>query len=111
MKRVFICSRYAGDVNLNIAVAKMLCQQAVIDGAAPFAPHLLYPQFLDDDDPGDRLIGIACGLSFMEQCDEVWVYDGGGISPGMEHEIKQAELLGKPVIYWNPPGICCRCRD
>ncbi len=110
MKRVFICSRYAGDVSLNVTVAKMLCRIAIDDGAAPFAPHLLYPQFLDDDDPADRMKGIGCGLAFMAVCDEVWVYDGGGISSGMEYEIKQAERLGKPVIYWNPPGICCRCR-
>ena len=97
MKRVFICSRYAGNVERNITIAKRLCRMAVDDGAAPFAPHLLYPQFLEDDDPADRMKGIGCGLAFMAVCDEVWVYTGDGISSGMEHEISHARRIGKRV--------------
>ena len=48
MKRIFICSRYAGDVPRNTATAERLCRKAVERGCAPFAPHLLYTRFLDD---------------------------------------------------------------
>lgn len=96
-KKVFICSRYAGDVAGNIEVAKALCRKAVDMGYAPFAPHLLYTLFLDDDDPEQRALGIQLGLQFMDACDEVWVYVGDGKSDGMNTELERAHRLGKPT--------------
>ena len=98
MKRVFICSRFAGDVNQNIERARNLCRRAVAQDCAPFAPHLLYPQFMDDTRPEERETGIACGLEFMAECDEVWAYVGDGVSDGMRHELAHAHRLGKPII-------------
>lgn len=98
MKRVFICSGFAGDVNQNIETARNLCQRAVAQDCAPFAPHLLYPQFMDDTRPNERATGIACGLEFMAECDEVWAYVGDGVSDGMRHELAHAHRLGKPII-------------
>jgi hypothetical protein len=98
VKRVFICSRYAGDVTQNVTVAERLCRKAVERGCAPFAPHLLYTRCLDDGKPSEREAGIACGLTFMEACDEVWVFTGAGVSEGMRREICQARRLGKPVV-------------
>lgn len=45
MKRVFICSPFSGNVEKNIEEAQRLCREAAEEGYAPFAPHLLYPQF------------------------------------------------------------------
>ena len=99
MKRVYICSRYAGDVARNTATAERICRQsAVARGCAPFAPHLLYTRFLDDEKASEREAGIACGLAFMEVCDEVWVFTGEGISDGMRLEVDYARYLGKPII-------------
>jgi hypothetical protein len=97
MKRVFICSRFAGDVDRNIGTARKLCRRAVERGYAPFAPHLLYPQFVDDGRPDEREAGIACGLAFMTVCDEVWAYVGDGVSDGMRREMAHAQRLGKPL--------------
>lgn len=102
MKKVFICSPYAGDVERNVAMAEILCRLAIDDGVVPFAPHLLYPRFMNDDDPVDRSKGIECGLAFMAACDEIWAYDGAGISNGMEQEMDHAEKIGKRVILWDP---------
>lgn len=44
------------------------------------------------------VVGIACGLAFMEVCDEVWVYTANGVSSGMKQELDQAHRLGKPVV-------------
>lgn len=96
MKRVFICSRFAGDVDRNIETARKLCRWAVEQGCAPFAPHLLYPQFVDDNKPEEREAGIACGLAFMAVCDEVWAYVGDDVSDGMRREMAHAQRLGKP---------------
>jgi len=98
MKRVFICSRYAGDVPRNTSTAERLCRKAVARGCAPFAPHLLYTRFLDDEKASERETGIACGLTFMEICDEVWVFTGDGLSDGMRREVDHARRLGKPVV-------------
>ena len=98
MKRIYLCSRYAGDTAKNVAVAERLCRRLVEAGQAPFAPHLLYPRFLDDCNVSERELGIACGLTFMEVCDEVWVYAADGVSSGMRQELDHAIRLGRPVV-------------
>ena len=98
MKRIFICSRYAGDIETNVKTAERLCRRAVEHGCAPLAPHLLYTRFLNDADPEERNCGIECGLTFMAACDEVWAYVGDGVSDGMRREIAHARSIGKPVI-------------
>lgn len=98
MIRAFICSPYSGDVDTNVALARRLCAAAVRRGRAPFAPHLLCPQFLRDGDEAERLRGIDCGLAFLRCCEEIWVYTANGISAGMEREIAVAEEIGIPMI-------------
>ena len=61
MKRVFICSRYAGDIKKNVETAKQLCRKATGEGLAPFAPHLLYTLFLNDDEPAEKLLADPGG--------------------------------------------------
>lgn len=104
--RVFVCSRYAGNIEHNVRVALALCRMALEAGLAPFAPHLLYPQLLDDADPVQRELGISMGLRFMEICDEVWVYVGEGVSDGMRRELEHARSLGKPVIVLREVTHC-----
>ena len=96
MKRVFICSPYSGDIDTNTAVAIRLCRQALEAGHAPIAPHLLYPQMLPEDMEG-RKQGIACGLAWLDVCDEVWIYAAGQITDGMWQEINHARHVGKPI--------------
>lgn len=95
---VFICSRYAGDVERNLEIARSLCPMAVEARCVPFAPHLYFTQFLDDSDPEQRALGISLGLRFMELCDEVWVYVGDGVSEGMAREVAHARAIGKRVV-------------
>lgn len=97
-KRIFICSRYAGDIKHNTETARKLCRMVVESGQVPFAPHLLFTQFLDEQDPVERERGTAVGLAFMEACDEVWAYVEEGISEGMRREIEHARRIGKPVV-------------
>lgn len=105
-RRVFICSRYAGDIEHNVEVAQALCRMAIDAGRAPFATHLLYTRFLDEDDPAQRELGISMGLRFMEVCEEVWAYIGEDISEGMRREMEHARALGKPVIELREVRQC-----
>lgn len=113
LKRVYIASPLRGtpdpdpevqalNVARNISVAALLCLFASKDGVAPFAPHLLYPQFLDDSTPADRVMGIRSGMSFLSTCEEMWVYTGLGISEGMRLEIIAANAMGVKVVF-DPP--------
>lgn len=105
-ERAYICSRYAGDVEHNVRVALALCRMAVESGLAPFAPHLLFTQFLDDTDPVQREAGITLGLRFMEVCDVVWVYVGEGVSDGMRRETEHARRLSKTVVLLREVRPC-----
>ena len=69
-------------------------------GCIPLAPHLLYPQFMDDEDRETRELGIFFALVLLGKCDELWVF-GERISEGMGREIAKAERRGVPVRYWS----------
>lgn len=50
---VYICSPYAGAVENNVGLARALCAHAVARRKIPLAPHLLFPQFMDDTDASE----------------------------------------------------------
>lgn len=66
MKKVFICSPYRGDVERNVALAKAHARFAARCGYCPVVPHLMYPQFLKDSDPDERILGITLGVELMK---------------------------------------------
>lgn len=86
-KRVYICSPYQGDVEKNVAIARAMCLRAIEEGFAPFAPHLVYPQLMDDSKPEDREIGMECAMSFISACNELWVCANVSPSAGMREEM------------------------
>jgi hypothetical protein len=99
-KIVFICSPYAGDIETNIMRAKRYGRFAVIENVIPIIPHLMYPQFLEEDDPDERRLGIEMGLVLMSKCEEVWVF-GNRISSGMGVEIKKAKKWNKKIRFFT----------
>lgn len=86
---VYICSPYAGNIAGNVENARRYSRFAFEQGCIPIAPHLLFTQFLDDNNPREREMGMHFGNVLMSQCREVWVF-GDTISPGMDAEIKRA---------------------
>ena len=107
MKLVYIASPYAGDIPNNVERAKEYCKQALEQGVIPVAPHLLYPQFLEDGDPAERNLGLRAGLELLARCDELWVC-GPEISPGMSREIQFAQGLGIPIRQVEPAAALRR---
>ena len=69
-RMIYICSPYAGNTEENIAFARQACGYAIRQGAVPLAPHLLYPQILNDSVPEERETGIRLGLEMLERCEE-----------------------------------------
>ncbi len=97
---VYICSKFRGDLENNIECARKYCRFAIDSGYIPIAPHLLYPQFLDDDSPAEREIGKFCGIVLLSHVKEVWVF-GDEFSEGMEEELKFAKSRNKQIRYFT----------
>lgn len=98
MKKIFVSSPYSGDIETNVKNAIVYCKVVTRMGFLPIAPHLYFPQFLDDTDEVERSKGILMGCELMKDCDEVWVF-GSRISKGMQQEIDFAEAINKPIQY------------
>lgn len=89
MLTVFVSSAYGGDP-ANLEHARRACRYVVDHGAAPFAPHLLFPQFMAEAENWKApLAAWLCGA------DEFWAF--GAPTPGMQWERALAESLGIPV--------------
>lgn len=100
MKTVYICSKYGGNKAKNLLMANIYCRTAWEMGVMPLAPHIIFTQFLDDENKTERKAGIAMGLILMKKCDEVWVC-GLDISEGMKQEIDYAKKLKKKIRHFN----------
>ena len=96
-RKVYVASKYAGDIGLNVKNAVRYCRYVINQGYIPIASHLLYPQILDDSNPAERELGLQFGLALLAICDEVWVF--GEVSKGMAVEIEEAARLSKPVKF------------
>lgn len=99
MPLVYIASPFSGDVETNIVRAKRYCKFAISKGYIPLAPHLHYPQFLDDKDMEERELGLHFALILLGKCEELWVF--GEVSQGMADEIEKAERRKMPIKYFN----------
>ncbi len=97
---VYIFSPYSGEIETNVEAAKRYSRLAVDKGCIPLTPHLLFPQFLDDDIPEERELGLFFGNALMSKCSEVWVF-GERISAGMESEIKRARWKNYRLRYFS----------
>jgi len=100
-KIIFVSSRLRGDIENNIKLAECLCRIVVLRGYVPIAPHIIFTRFLDDTKPGERELGISCGLELLKLCDELWCFDFSGISEGMHLEIDEAKRLGIKIRHFR----------
>lgn len=97
---VYICSPLAGDMGGNMEKARCYCKFAVQNGAIPFAPHLLFPQFMDDTNPAERTLAMFMNMVLLGKCDQLWLF-GKTISEGMAAEIGKAEKRGMVIRYFT----------
>ena len=102
-KKVFICSPFRGDKEGNAGKAAAYSRRAVEEGYLPIAPHLLFPQFLNEGIEEERRLGIAMGLELLDGCDEVWVF--GEATEGMAAEIAYAAEQGKEIIFKETEAV------
>ena len=93
---VYICSPCRGDYEKNKMEAQCFCRIVMnhYPDVIPIAPHLYFPQFLEDTDPSERSLGMEAGLALLDMCDELWVYGLKNPSEGMRAEIDYALKKG-----------------
>lgn len=108
-KKVFICSPFRGDMEGNAKKAAAYSRMACEKGYLPIAPHLLFPQFLQEGVEAERKLGIKMGLELLLCCDEVWVF--GEATEGMSVEIAFATKNGKEIRFMEPEIMEGRCAD
>lgn len=95
MSRAFayVCSPYAGETRNNTKKTKAYCRRLYEMGYTPIAPHLLFPQFIDDDIPAERKDGLDMAKDILRRC-RVVVVCGKELSDVMVDEIALAKRLG-----------------
>ncbi len=97
---VYICSPFSGKVKKNKRKARKYCRFALEQHSIPFAPHLLFPQFMDDNSSEERQLAMFMNLIMLGHCDELWVF-GDRISAGMKQEIHKAERKHMIIRYFT----------
>lgn len=91
MRKVYVCAPLGGNVESNLKKVRTYTEYALRCGTAPVVPHF-YAECLDDNDPKDREIGLAAGLSLLWFCDELWLF-GDAVSDGMKNELQFCKNL------------------
>lgn len=101
-KVIYVASPLRGDYEKNMEKARRYCKVVIDKGHIPYAPHLLFTQFMDDTIPEERKAGMAMGIEMLKKCDELWAF-GKTISEGMAAEIELANNTGITVRYLEDP--------
>ena len=102
-KFAFICHPLKNDSEKsfgeNIEEVKNICRDIYEKhkGTIPIAPHLYFPQFMDDNNKKERADGLEFDYALIKslKCD-IWVY-GHKISENMLKEIKLGVELSLPI--------------
>lgn len=97
---VYICSAYSGDVDVNVKKARNFCRFAVDKNTIPIAPHLLFPQFMNDGIPHERELAMLMNMVLLGKCAELWVF-GKILSKGMKAEIQRANQKRMIIRYFT----------
>ena len=97
---VYVCSPFSGNLERNAESARRYCRYVADSGFIPFAPHLLFPQFMHDDVPEERELALFMGFVMLTKCAELWVF-GERISSGMAQEIRKAETRNMLIRYFT----------
>lgn len=98
---VYICRKYRGDIKTNVENARKYCRFAINNMTIPIAPHLLYPQFMNDDDPNERYLAVhTINYVLLGKCRELWVF-GKEFSDGMQREIDIAKRRKMKIKYFS----------
>ena len=112
-RTVYLASPLSGDIDANQAYARLAMRDSLSRGEAPFVPHILYTQVLNDTEPADREAGMTAGTAWLLRADALVAYVDRGISDGAEMDAARAagivvEERRLPALALDP-SRCDRC--
>ena len=77
-------------------------------GESPYASHGFFTQYLDDDNPVERKLGIEAGLRWAKNADFIAYYLDLGLSNGMRYAlVKHAQAERKIEARLLSKGELC----
>lgn len=97
-KLVVIESPFAGDRETNARYLHAIMRDSFKRGEFPWASHAIYPQFLDDDKPEERRLGIEAGLAWGARASKTILCTDLNISRGMQMGIDAAKAAGREIV-------------
>ena len=100
LPKVYVVSRYAGNVIVNTAEAIRYCRYVIGQQRIPIASHLMYPQILDDNSTNEREIGRSSGRRYWHYAMRYGVF-GTEYQLAWEAEIEEAHRLNKPLRFFK----------
>lgn len=104
MALVIVCSPFRTATPEEKDQLKRFLRYLILtEGEVPIAPHLHYPQVLDDKDPDERSSGLKCSQALVSMATKVYVL-GERITPGMRKEIHAA-------LRWMIRVVCVSEHD
>lgn len=98
IKLVILESPYAGDIEGNLRYAREAALDCCLRGESPQASHLLFTQFLDDNIPAQRDMGISLGLAWKRVADYSVFYTDKGWSTGMLRALDASWFSRKKIM-------------
>jgi hypothetical protein len=107
MHDTFVCSAFQ-NLEENLVFARRFCRYVIDqdEDAIPFAPHLLFTQFLDNKNKDEWAKGFELGVARLLKSNEMCVFVRNGvITEGMLYEIDQAKNAGPKRRYFDATDI------
>lgn len=103
-KLVYICSPLRGDYEKNAQRAREYCAWVMLNypDVIPIAPHIYFPQFLDDTNPTERSLGMDAAMDLLDMCSELWVF--------LDERYEQSEGMSAEIARANERGITVKVR-
>ena len=101
MNKAYISSPLRGNEEENMFRARWYSRFAADEGVIPVTPHIYFTQFLRDHIPEERELAMRMNKVLLLECSEVWVFQGYGISSGMQQEIEWAKEAGIKIRYFD----------
>ena len=95
---VAIESPFAGDVERNKKYLARCVADCLKRGESPYASHAFFTQFLDDNVPERRELGIEAGFAWSTKADFFVFYCDYGISNGMAEAFETVKERNKKYL-------------
>jgi len=93
--KIFISQGYSYDPERSFELAREYSKTVMEAGHIPISPVRMFHSIYNNFDDYQQIIYNCFAL--INDCHEIWVFDGEGESQGVCVEIAYAEMYGKPV--------------